>query len=69
MLMYSLIDYSDNYSKTSGNLWQYYRDDPNDNIIQSELFKCKIKITEKTPATDNIKDVKIAVPLKYLSHF
>ena len=69
MLMYSLIDYSDNYSKTSGNLWQYYRDDPNDNIIQSESFKCKIKITEKTPATDNIKDVKIAVPLKYLSHF
>ena len=27
MLMYNLIDYSDNYSKTSGSLWQYYKDD------------------------------------------
>ena len=25
--MYSLIYYSDNYSKTSGNLWQYYREE------------------------------------------
>ena len=31
MLMYNLTDYSDNYSKTSGSLWQYYKDDPNDN--------------------------------------
>ena len=27
MAMYNLIEYSDNYSKTSGSLWQYYRDD------------------------------------------
>ena len=26
--MYNLIEYSDNYSKTSGSLWQYYRDKP-----------------------------------------
>ena len=26
--MYNLIRYSKNYSKTSGNLWQYYRDEP-----------------------------------------
>ena len=32
MPMYNLIEYSDNYSKTSGSLWQYYNDDPNDNI-------------------------------------
>ena len=31
MPMYNLIEYSDNYSKTSGSLWQYYRDGPNDN--------------------------------------
>ena len=31
MPMYNLIQYSDNYSKTSGSLWQYYKDDPNDN--------------------------------------
>ena len=28
MLTYNLIEYSDNYSKTSGSLWQYYRDEP-----------------------------------------
>ena len=31
MPMYNLIEYSDNYLKTSGSLWQYYRDNPNDN--------------------------------------
>ena len=47
MPIYNLIEYSDNYSKTSGSLWQYYKDDPNDNIIQSESFKSKIKLQEK----------------------
>ena len=27
--MFNLIEYSNNYSKTSGSLWQYYRDEPN----------------------------------------
>ena len=63
MPMYNLIEYSDNYSKTSGSLWQYYRDDPNDNITQSESFKYKFKITGKTPAVSNTEDLKIAVPL------
>ena len=36
MPMYNLIEYSDNYPKTSGSLWQYYKDDPNNNIAQSE---------------------------------
>ena len=26
--MHNLIEYSDNYSKTFGSLWQYYRDEP-----------------------------------------
>ena len=69
MPMYNLIEYSDNYSKTSGSLWQYYKDDPNDNITQSESFKSKIKITGKTPAAGNTKNVEIAVSLKYLSNF
>ena len=64
MKMYNLIEYSDNYSKTSGSLWQYYKDNPNDNITQSESFKSKIKIKGKTPATGNTKDVEIIVPLK-----
>ena len=35
MRMYSLIEYSDNYLKTSGSLWEYYRDEPfiNDNGV------------------------------------
>ena len=69
MPMYNLIEYSDNYSKTSGNLWQYYRHEPNDNLADSESFKSKIKITGKTPAAGNEKDVEIMVPLKYLSNF
>ena len=69
MPMYNLIEYSDSYSKTSGSLWQYYRDKRNDNITESESFKSKIKITGKTLANVNTKNVEIAVPLKYLSNF
>ena len=69
MPMYNLTEYSDNNSKASGNLWLYYKDDPNDSIIQSESFKYKAKITGKTPAAGNTKNVEIAVPLKYLNNF
>ena len=69
MPMYNLIEYIDNYSKASGSSWQYYKDDTNDNITQSESFKSKIKMTGKTPADGNTKDVEIIVPLKYLSNF
>ena len=69
MPMYNLIEYSVNYSKTSGSLWQYYKDYPNDNITQSESFKFKIKITGRTPAAGNTKNVEIIVPSKYLSNF
>ena len=69
MPMYNLIEYNDSYSKTSGSLWQYYKDDPNDNIENSESFKYKIKITGKTPDDGNTKDVEMIVPLKYLSNF
>ena len=67
--MYNLIEYSDNYSKTSGSLWQYYKDIPNDNLTDSESFKSKVKITGKTPDDSNAKDVEIIAPLKYLSNF
>ena len=69
MPMYSLFEYSDNYSKTSESLWQYYKDDPNDNLANSESFKSKVKITGKTPNNVNTKDVEIILPLKYLSNF
>ena len=67
--MYNLIEHSDNYAKTSGSLWQYYRDEPNNDLTDSESFKFKVKIIGKTPAADNEKDVEIMVPLKYLINF
>ena len=67
--MHNLIEYSDNYSKTSGSLWRYYRDEPNDSLTDSESFKSKIKITGKTPDDANIKHAEIIVLLKYLSNF
>ena len=69
MPMYNLTEYSDNYAKTSRRLLQYYRDERSDNLENSESFKSKIKITGKTPAAGNEKDVEIMVPLKYLSNF
>ena len=69
MPMYNLIEYSDNYAKTTGSLWQYFRDEPDNNIEDSESFKSKIKITGKTPDNHNEKHVEIMVPLKYLSNF
>ena len=67
--MYNFIEYSDNYSKTSGSLWQYYRVEKNDNLADSESFKSKRKITAKTPDAVNEKDLEIIVPLKYLCNF
>ena len=36
MSMYNLMHFSDTYSKTYGSLWQYYKDDPNDNVTYSK---------------------------------
>ena len=76
MAMYNLIESSNNHSKRSASLCQYNRDQPaldsNSKIVlpgNSVLFKIKVKITEKYPANDNIKDVKIAAPLKCFSNF
>ena len=64
-----MIEYSDNYSKKSESLWQYYKDEPNDNIVDSESFTSKVNITAKTPADRNSKNVEIIVPVKHLSIF
>ena len=32
MPVYNLLEYSDNYSKTSGSLWSYFRDEINDSV-------------------------------------
>ena len=79
MPMYNLIEYSNNYSNTSGSLWQFKRDKQNMNsgnpanvtIDDSTSFKYKSSFFKPLTAADNgvFKDVKIAVPLKYLSNF
>ena len=68
MPMYNLIEYSDNYEKTSGSLWQFKRDEPNDDIANSSSFTYKSKFTGQTAANGE-KQVEVAVPLKYLSNF
>ena len=40
MQMYSLLEYSKNYRKTTGNLWNYYRDEPS-NRLSSNLYKTR----------------------------
>ena len=78
MPMYNLIEYSDNYAKTSGILWQYCKDilaRNNNNQIEefirgnlTDPFNFKVKFTGQTD-DDGTKDVEIIVPLKYLSNF
>ena len=78
MSMYNLIEYSDNYSKTSGSLWQYCKEIPavnNDGDIvdfnganATDSFNFKTKITGQTNNDGRI-DVEIMVSLKYLSNF
>ena len=40
MSMYDLIEYSNHYSKTSGSLWQYYRDEPALNVAEILVNFC-----------------------------
>ena len=77
--MYNLTEYSDNYSDTSGSLWQFKRDKvPANNAdltdTNSDSFKYKTALVGKTTNAVNntnssVKNTKIVVPLKYLSNF
>ena len=69
MLLYNLIEYSGCYTKTSGGLWQYHKDDLNDNTTDSESFKFKERTTRRSLAAGNINDLEIAVQLKCSSNF
>ena len=57
--------------KTTGSLWNYYRDEPNDPLSTNfESFKYKTSIVEKTPPNnDSLTDAEVVIPLKYLSNF
>ena len=46
MPMYNLLEYSKNYRKTTGSLWNYYKDKPGNPLSStSEIFKYKTSIT------------------------
>ena len=80
MPMYNLLKYSKNYRKTTGSLWNYYKDEPNssaddDNIthsiLNSESFDYKSNFMKNDAANNNLtkSDVKVVVPLKHFSNF
>ena len=80
MPMYNLLEYSKNYRKTTGSLWNYYRDEPNsstDNnnithsILNSKSFDYKSNFMENGEIHNNLikNDVKIVIPLTHLTNF
>ena len=72
-----MIEYSKNHSKTSGSLWNYYREEPNSSADGDVNYSIKeSKSYYKTIITGKLEgngvekeDVKIVAPLKYLSNF
>ena len=64
--MYDLIKYGNNYAKKDKGV---YGSTTSDNITDSESIIFVARITRRTHADGNRKDVEIAVPLKYLSNF
>ena len=74
MPMYNLIEYSDNYSDTSGSLWGFKRDEIDDNAdvtndYNAPSFKYKASNIGNTENNGTKNGIKIAVPLKYLINF
>ena len=77
MPMYNLIEYSDNYQDSSATLYQYKRDEPPADIANnlatniSSSVKYKVDLLRNPAVVNNVarKNVKVVVPLKYLSNF
>ena len=81
MLMYNLLEHSENYRKTTESLWNYYRNEPNSgtdannnithSILNSESFDYKANFMENSVTQNNLikNDVKVVVLLKHLSNF
>ena len=82
MPMLNLLEYSENYSVTSGSMWNYYRDEVNhdatesdntnnrinsDKTITSKSFEYKTKLIGSTANDNNTVNTEVVVPLKYLS--
>ena len=72
MLMYNLVEYSDNYSDTLGRLWQFKRDEIEDDDLTvdgSHIPNNSSSFKYKSSLATNRNGIKIAVPLKYLNNF
>ena len=81
MSMYNLLEYGKNYKKTTGSLWNYYRDEPSNPLSSnSESFKYKTSITGNTynigvgeAGYDANKvgknETEVVISLKHLSNF
>ena len=66
MPIYNLFEYSKKYIKTTGSLWNYYRDEPS-NLLSSnsESFKYKTNIIGKTPEdNDSLTKTKVVISTK-----
>ena len=80
MPMYILLEYSKNYIKTIGSLYNYYRDELSDDtnpdgnqfndikVVNSNTFKYKNKIMDNTN-NQGTKGIELAIPSKYLGNF
>ena len=66
--MYSLKEYSDNFSGTNGSLWESHKDEPKDPITDSYSFKFKLRLLANNK-NRGILNGEIAGPLKYQSNF
>ena len=84
MPMYNLLENNENYFMRLGSLWNYYRDEINDDenetnrfrnklnnnkTIRSKSFEYKTKLIGSMPDNNNIINTEVVVPLKYLSNF
>ena len=79
-----MLEYSENYSKISGCLWNYYgyevHDDANENndariminnnkTVTGKSFEYKTELMKGMPTINNTLDAEVVIPLKYLSNF
>ena len=81
MPMYNLLEYSKNYKKITGSLWNYHRDQPSNPLsTNSESFKYKTSITgnaynvgddEERYDANKVgqNETEVVIPLKGLSNF
>ena len=65
MPIHNLLEYSDNYEDTTGSLYQFKRDEPPNNNGNVDATTTSFKYK----SIDGDNNVKLVVPLKYISNF